>query len=233
MSTRAYIAYINKEDNKIHVVYNHFDGYLKGLGDKLYRKYNSYDLIKDLVEKGDMSSPGDHYADKGGNFENVKPHIFDKSEIDTIIGWGEYIYLFEEDEYKYYSQSTSEWTSLKSEFIEDDTVIDEPIEMNLTNYVLVFKDSENNKVLCKNDGTAVDISDKPFYKTKENAEKGIIKILNKLPIVLEQRKYWHDKAIKENTTDIYQLKLKKEYLDTLLIIENGLEIVPVNISINW
>lgn len=57
MATRSTIS-IKLEDNSILSVYSHFDGYVTGVGRKLVEFYNDYELAKNLILLGGISSLG-------------------------------------------------------------------------------------------------------------------------------------------------------------------------------
>lgn len=58
MSTRAYIIMQTKE-GKYRGVYNHFDGYLSGIGMTLKNYYSNYEKVEQLIELGDLSIVGE------------------------------------------------------------------------------------------------------------------------------------------------------------------------------
>jgi len=107
--------------------------------------------------------------------------------------------------------------------------------MKLTNYVLTFTDNKGNSVLCKNDGSSVDISEKPFYKSRDNAEKAISKINNTLKTLQEKRLFWYEKVQNAglySQDDSQRNLIVDSYENGELILANGLEIKEVIIEIN-
>ena len=108
MSTRSLIGI--KNDVGITYVYCHFDGYLDGVGKTLVENYDTEDKVRDLLEKGDMSSLGD-------SIDTCDFYNEDDSKAFTFTGhgeglkdvyykhgqnsWADYIYLFEDGEWYY------------------------------------------------------------------------------------------------------------------------------------
>ena len=56
MSTRSFIGYV--ENDGIHGIYCHFDGYIEYTGKILQKYYNNIDIIKKLVDLGYISALG-------------------------------------------------------------------------------------------------------------------------------------------------------------------------------
>lgn len=64
MSTNATVSILN-EDKSVETIYCHWDGYVEGLGADLMKKFKTEESVRGLLEKGDMSYIGEHYADRG------------------------------------------------------------------------------------------------------------------------------------------------------------------------
>lgn len=107
MSTRCEIAF--KDTDKIIAIYQHFDGYLEGVGKELITNWNSPALAKDVVD---------------GKFNNEE----EKYEYNSIDDWinhlnnsdREYAYLYD-GEWKYTQCDKNwkwkdEWKSVKEYF---------------------------------------------------------------------------------------------------------------------
>jgi hypothetical protein len=79
MSTRA--AIIEKTKDGYRGIYNHSDGYLKGVGRTLLEHYTDPVKVSALIDLGDISSLG----------ERVKPispnHSFDTPEEETTVAY--------------------------------------------------------------------------------------------------------------------------------------------------
>ena len=58
MATRSRIG-IENENGTISSIYCHFDGYPEGVGKTLKENYTDRDVVKSLIELGDISSLGD------------------------------------------------------------------------------------------------------------------------------------------------------------------------------
>ena len=58
MATRSRIG-IENENGTISSIYCHFDGYPEGVGATLNKCYTDIDVVKSLIELGDISSLGD------------------------------------------------------------------------------------------------------------------------------------------------------------------------------
>ena len=54
MSTNASISVVIND--KVHTIYNHWDGYPKGVGNVLNEHYNTEERAKELISLGDVSS---------------------------------------------------------------------------------------------------------------------------------------------------------------------------------
>ena len=107
MSTRCEIAF--KDTDRIIVIYQHFDGYLEGVGKELITDWNSAALAKDVIN---------------GKFNNEE----EKYEYSSLDDWinhlndsdREYAYLYD-GEWKYNScdknwKWKNEWKSVKEYF---------------------------------------------------------------------------------------------------------------------
>lgn len=95
MSTRSHIGYV--ENNKVRVVYCHYDGYVSYNGVMLYENYKTLDKVKKLVEGGAFSSlvknveDINYYGDESYiQYDSIKEYLKDLQD-DPFI---EYNYLF-------------------------------------------------------------------------------------------------------------------------------------------
>lgn len=135
MSTRSLIGI--KEDKGITFVYCHFDGYLNGVGTTLVNYYDTEEKIHELLERGDISSLGediescDFYKDRGEDDVNsclipTTPDLLDRYYICGQKSWADYVYLFEDGEWKFsverckmvngaISYLPAEWKSVQKE----------------------------------------------------------------------------------------------------------------------
>lgn len=77
MSTNSCIA-IENTDGSIEAAYCHWDGYLTGVGKDLLANYKDEGRVRGLINAGNMSVPGDHYAnwEGRGGIEDNKPNQF-------------------------------------------------------------------------------------------------------------------------------------------------------------
>lgn len=123
MSTNSIIA-VKQDDDQYETIYCHWDGYPTGVGASLLESYNSLELANQLVAGGDISSiagqPDNvpkYYAKRGSwgssnwgssadvdePWEDVKPTNRTMEEIQKWAkdGFCEYVYLFEDGEWKY------------------------------------------------------------------------------------------------------------------------------------
>lgn len=81
MATRSTIAKKN-EDGTITQIYCHWDGYIKGgVGQTLVEKYNTPELIDQLLALGSLSSLRDKIAPTEGE------HTFDNPQDDVTIAY--------------------------------------------------------------------------------------------------------------------------------------------------
>lgn len=109
MSTRSRIGYV--ENEKYYTAYCHWDGYPKHNGKILVDSYTDFDKIKELVSNGDFSSLSTDLSGVG-YFDDVEkePTVFDS--FDDLLdymneGDQEYLYLYKNGEWVYYTNHTS------------------------------------------------------------------------------------------------------------------------------
>lgn len=102
MSTRAFIGYI--ENDSYHHIYVHFDGYYDDVGQTLNEHYSSIEKIKELVNMGDASyilptiEESNFYARDWK--EDLKIRDCEKSKISNLTKWVEYVYAWDNNEWK-------------------------------------------------------------------------------------------------------------------------------------
>ena len=111
MATRSRIGLL-LETGYVLSVYHHWDGYPEWLGVTLQRKFDTYDLVAEVLDGGDVScidSTTDwnlekvenhvqYYNDRG---ENTEPRL-DTSVEDYLANGEEYAYLFENNQWVCY-----------------------------------------------------------------------------------------------------------------------------------
>ena len=98
------------------MIYHHWDGYIDGVGETLYKKYNSYEEALNLVLGGDCSSINGTYTPyatrKGEDWDGIKPaQISEDHRIEE-----EYDYMFKDDKWyvrSAYDKVCKEWTPLE------------------------------------------------------------------------------------------------------------------------
>lgn len=116
MSTRSYIAKKHPDD-KFTAIYCHFDSYPEGVGQTLVDSFTDESKVDKLLELGSLSYLGSDIESEN-DFDNPNPdqnvtmayhrdrgeelviHEFSNLEemLDFSDGtWGEYLYLFDED----------------------------------------------------------------------------------------------------------------------------------------
>ena len=88
MSTRGEIGVI--DDNKVKVIYNHFDSYLSGVGKDLLENWNSKEKALKVIN-GDYNNEDLKYE-----FDSIEEWINHLNGSDR-----EYIYLFKDDKQTY------------------------------------------------------------------------------------------------------------------------------------
>jgi hypothetical protein len=133
MSTRSRIAF-KREDGLISSIYCHSDGYPKHNGKILQENYQDVNKIKQLIVLGSLSILGPEIGDIQ-DFNNPKDRNWclfygrDRGEkntehhnhktVEELIdaassSWGEYVYLFEDGEWKVCDlHGSKEFTPLK------------------------------------------------------------------------------------------------------------------------
>ena len=111
MATRSRIGLL-LETGYVLSVYHHWDGYPEWLGVTLQRKFDTYDLVAELLDGGDVScidSTTDWNLDKVENHvqyyndrgEDTEPRL-DTTVEDYLANGEEYAYLFENNEWVCY-----------------------------------------------------------------------------------------------------------------------------------
>jgi len=111
MSTPAAIG-MKMGDNTVHAIRVNWDGYLSGVGITLLRNYTNYDLVKGLLNLGEISSLGDtaescdaYHRDHGEKL--APPDVFNNVDEFFYRGKGrmsaDYLYYFDPDTEKWYA----------------------------------------------------------------------------------------------------------------------------------
>lgn len=112
MGTRSRIGIVQKtiegslgtEREVIESIYCHYDGYVEHNGVVLFNHYNSPELVKSLISKGDMSSlvadPSEifHYREREPGNHTDPLTAMGRRELlsQADSSWGEYVYLMDE-----------------------------------------------------------------------------------------------------------------------------------------
>lgn len=78
MSTNAGIHYV--KGNKLYSIYNHYDGYLEGVGKTLHEHYQDGKKVQKLINLGDISVLGERV-------EPIGEHSFGKAEKGTTVAY--------------------------------------------------------------------------------------------------------------------------------------------------
>lgn len=127
MSTRSNVGI--KEGNKFRYIYVHFDGYPTGVGAMLKKHYTNPAKVEELISLGDCSVLGEELAPQREKFDDYSSKVlcengsmfygrdrgeknvtartkdwdeYLKEQLDDV--WIEYIYVFENGEWKGYSK---------------------------------------------------------------------------------------------------------------------------------
>lgn len=122
MSTKCNIGYRTK-NGKYKQIYCHWNGYyddMNGVGYKLFNHYNTYDLVKELVEKGSLielghdklSSLSFYERDKAKN--QISPHhqsLYKPKQNNIFNKDQSYNYVFDNNEW-YFSDGESGFSKL-------------------------------------------------------------------------------------------------------------------------
>lgn len=82
MGTRSNIGILN-QDNSVTGIYCHWDGYPEWNGKILLNHYNTVDIVRELVNLGDLSSLRPKL-----NPEPGVPHTFDNQQEDVTVAYG-------------------------------------------------------------------------------------------------------------------------------------------------
>lgn len=98
MATRSRIGYV-RDDGNVESVYCHSDGYLAWNGRILLEHYRDLEKVKSLVALGYLSSLAENVEDCT-HINEDEPLVCSKSEYDTLDGWEEFYYLFDNGVWK-------------------------------------------------------------------------------------------------------------------------------------
>lgn len=114
MYSNEYIGKIEsvKLSDSVLEIYHHWDGYPEGVGRTLVDKFNTYDLVLNLLLGGDASSIiGDtiiqYCADGGEDWQYVKPWLTN----DCLLSES-YVYKFENGKWYFKGYADSDWVDL-------------------------------------------------------------------------------------------------------------------------
>jgi hypothetical protein len=98
MSTNCTVA-IQNEDGSVTGIYNHWDGYLSGVGAELLKTYNTERSVKELIMLGDCSTIVNnveaYHRDRDEDWKNVAPRVHDDYSAFIDVMGQEYNYLFD------------------------------------------------------------------------------------------------------------------------------------------
>jgi len=127
MATRSRIA-IENQDETITSIYCHFDGYLEGVGKKLFEHYDREKTEK-LIELGNISVLGEstlntiaYHRDRGEDF-NRTIYIDLEEFIDMNQGGGvDYLYVLTKDDIWLVNKTTSVHTRYLKEELEEEGI---------------------------------------------------------------------------------------------------------------
>lgn len=127
MATRSRIA-IENQDGTVTSVYCHFDGYLSGVGKKLFEHYDK-EKLEDLFELGDISVLGEstlntiaYHRDRGEDFNRTIYADLDEF-IDRNHGGGiDYLYCLTKDGIWLVNKTTSFHTRYLVEELEEEGI---------------------------------------------------------------------------------------------------------------
>ena len=142
MSTRATISYV--DNNKIHTIYCHFDGYIKGVGAVLATFYTTLEKVTELVSNGDASYIAEHinpdptyehsfenpqdnvcvfyHRDRNEPWEHNKPNVsdFNETTIAKVLGMQDYNYIFMNNKWYVYRRGDVGIYELTEDVVEND-----------------------------------------------------------------------------------------------------------------
>ena len=107
---------VNPDGAEALMIYHHWDGYIEGVGQTLYKKYNSYEDALNLVLGGDCSSINGTYTPyatrKCEDWESIKPKpISENHKMEE-----EYDYMYKDDKWYVraaYNERYEDWTPLE------------------------------------------------------------------------------------------------------------------------
>lgn len=127
MSTRSRIA-IENQDGTVQSIYCHFDGYLEGVGKRLFNHYDK-EKLKSLIELGDISVLGEstidtiaYCRDRGEDF-----HSTGYLNVEGLfeLGFGssvEFVYCLNRDNIWLVCEDTSNNVAILKEELEEEGV---------------------------------------------------------------------------------------------------------------
>lgn len=198
MATRSLIGYYNKEDNKVHFCYNHWDSYTTGVGKTLFLKANTLESVIPIIDyKSDIKfenkeligiTPQYYEADKYSIIQDLKDKY--KEEIEEELLFMSDIEDMAEDlmtvdtcsleefgnkyseEYCYLFKDNQWYISNYSDF----TLLKEEHVLNEDCFLTLFQDYDDNSYEL----VYMSSSDLPFFDCfkSEDENRKIISVYN-------------------------------------------------------
>jgi len=127
MATRSRIA-IENQDGTVTSIYCHFDGYLEGVGKKLFNHYDREKTEK-LMELGDISVLGEstldtiaYHRDRGEDFFRIIYIDLEEFIEKNQCGGVDYLYVLTKDDIWLVNKTTSVHTRYLKEELEEEGI---------------------------------------------------------------------------------------------------------------
>lgn len=170
MATRSYIGIHYPASNQIKYIYCHHDGYIRHVGELLFKHYNSLYHVDNLIQIGDISSlkETEEQTKTTAYKRAYRKAIYEDNFIKQAFNdWIEYVYLFNPSTKRWYVWSI-EYKNKKKPVLLDKYIYEcRELEGKLELAILL----EDNKLLNKTARIALweyvrqDYSDSKTFKT--------------------------------------------------------------------
>lgn len=114
MGTHALVAYKDKETGYVKSRYVHYDGYIRnGVGETIFKHYNTYELAKAVVELGDGSTIEKTLEESAKEAYSARG----ETNVEACLYTSEEAYLLDAETYEYaYLFKDGKWYILNNVF---------------------------------------------------------------------------------------------------------------------
>ena len=149
MATRSNIA-IENQDGTVSAIYCHYDGYIDGVGKKLYENYTTKEKMEQLITLGDISSLGEnkettvaYHRDRGEKLEEPMQYKTVELYFDDFDGGGDYLYCFTLDGQFLVKQVSSRQVTFLKLVLEGEDVLQRTINIKIKSVYYSIRKNKN------------------------------------------------------------------------------------------